>query len=128
MHLQKGRNAKAHVAVLYGKTLYFSAPQHQRLWMALQKRFALRMKLIQCEIKSPVLYLRKAHRGNMVVGIAVISISARCSAGNLCLCLCMRKHALPTQHNTGPLTVLMLHSNFLTSHSMTFRFRCRFWA
>ena len=46
-----------------------------------------------------------------------------------CACDCMTKHALPSmlQHNARTLTVLMLHSNYFTSHKMTFQLRFSFW-
>lgn len=72
------------------------------LWIVSQKRFVLRMKLIQCEIKSPVLYLREAHRGHSWCWASrLCSISAHCSTGILCMRLhdktCPFIHA-KTQH------------------------------
>lgn len=97
------------------------------LWIVSQKRFVLRMKLIQCEIKSPVLYLREAHRGHSWWWASRLFPSVLTALQATCACVCTGKHALPTQHNTGTLTVLMLHSNYLTSQSMTFLFRFSFW-
>lgn len=70
------------------------------LWIVSQKRFVLRMKLIQCEIKSPVLYLREAHRGHSWWWASRLFPSVLTALQATCACVCTRKHALPTQHNT----------------------------
>lgn len=54
------------------------------LWIVSQKWFMLRMKLIHCEIISPVLHLREAHRGHWWFWASrLCSISAYCSVGSV---------------------------------------------
>lgn len=74
---------KKKAAVLYVKKLLHMTVS-LLLWIASQKRFVLRVKLIQCEIKSPLLYLREAHRGHSWCWASwLCSISAHWPAGNI---------------------------------------------
>lgn len=60
----------------------------------------------------------------MMLSIAAMFHQCSLLCRQHCACVCMTKHALSSmqQHNTGALTVLTLHSNYLTSDTLTFLF------